>query len=161
MVCSRVKRGMSSSGKCKAKAASFSCSTCTLYPDVSMHCFHELFTDVESQATPARRPGKVTLEPHKFAKEQGKFSRGNARASIFHTDTHLGRRVSFLCTTLTRSRADDHGCLFGAILEGVRKQIAQNVAQPSLIGPDVQVFSDIQVEVVISQFPAVERFVSS
>lgn len=159
MVCSRVKRGMSSSGKRKAKAASFSCSTCTLYPDVSMHRFHELFTDVESQATPSRRPGKVTLEPHKFAKEQGKFSRGNTRASIFHTDTHLRRRVSFPCTTLTRSRTDDHGCLFGAILEGVRKQIAQNLAQVSLIGPDGQVFRDIQVETVVSLVPWIKVFI--
>jgi hypothetical protein len=76
---------MSSSGKCKAKAAAFSCSTCTLYPDVSMHRFHELFTDVESQATPSRRPSKVTLEPHKFAKEQVR--------QHDNTEAHLGGQV--------------------------------------------------------------------
>ncbi len=124
-----------------------------------MHRFHELFTDVESQATPSRRPSKVTLEPHKFAKEQGKFSRGNTRASIFHTDTHLRRRVSSPRTTLSRSRTDDHGCLFGAILEGVRKQIAQNLAQVLLIGPDGQVFGDIQVETVVSLVPWIKVFI--
>src|SRR5260370_14305300 len=153
IVCSRMKRGMRSSGKCKVKATSFSCSPCTLYPDASIHCFHELFTDIESQATPSRRPGEVTLETHKSVKEQRKFSRGNTRTSIFHTDTHLCRRVSSLCSTLTHCRTDDHCCLFGAILEGVRKQIAQDLAHVLLIGPDGQVFRDIQMETVVSLVP--------
>src|SRR5258708_17958215 len=158
MVCPRVKRGMSSSGKCKAKAASFSCSTWTLYPDASMHCFHELFTDVESQATPSRRPSKVTLEAHKFAKEQGKFSRGNTGTRMFHTDTQLRGRVSSLCNPLTQCRADDHCCLPGAILEGVRKQMAQDLAQVLWISPDGQVLRDIQVELIVLCVPWIKVF---
>jgi len=100
-----------------------------------------LLTQIETQASSRHRPSKIALETHKFFEEQGKFIRGNARSSICDTDLHLWRRLMWC-------RTDDHGSLFGAILEGVGKQIAEDLAHIVLIGPDSYVFAYLQAEII-------------
>src|SRR5712692_1753128 len=132
----------------EAKAASFSSSPRTLSPDVSAHRFCQLLPQIETQAGSWHRPSKIALETHKLSKEQGKFISGNAWSRILDTDLHLCRSVSSRWRRLTQRRTDDHGGLLGAILQGVRKQMAQDLAHRVRIGPDGEVFRDLHLEII-------------
>src|SRR5258708_957160 len=84
--------GLSSRGKGETKVTSFPWLSRTLNPHLSMHRFYQLPADVESQPAPSHRSRQITLETHKFLKEQCYFIGGDTRTGILNTDTYV--RVS-------------------------------------------------------------------
>src|SRR5205823_6857430 len=97
-------------------------------PDATSHGFNQVLADVESQARPTYCSGQVTLETHKFLKEQRKLLGGDARTCILHTETHRRKRSRL------RGLNTDHR-LRGHILEDIAEQILQHAIQVLPVRP--------------------------
>src|SRR6266568_6369527 len=72
----------------QTKATAFSRTTGTLSPDASLHCFNYPFADVESQTRPTRGSSQVSLETHKFLKEQRKLFGRDTRTFVLYLEAH-------------------------------------------------------------------------
>src|SRR5579883_1724423 len=110
-----------------------------------IHRLYQLLADIKTQAAASYSAGNITLQAHKLAEEQRNFILWNARACIFHTDTHIRLPGSLAVLACPQTGADSDRSMLGSIFKGIGEQIAQHLAQRLLVTPYRQVFSNIQV----------------